>query len=1065
MRQIAATCKNTVTKGLAAPIRPGTILEMNRNARSLFALITACFLASGAAGLIYQVVWSRYLALFLGHTSYAVVAVLVAFMAGLALGNAWFGARADRTQRPLAIYAWLEIGIGLYAVAFPTYYGLCHDAFIGLARRLQPGSGSLLFLKFGFSFLLVLLPTVLMGATFPVLVRYVTRSLAELRERVAALYAINSVGAVAGCILADFWLIPKYGLEMALFGGAALNLLVGLTALVLTFRTEGQPLAPSSRTEAPPVPGEIYSASELRLALIGIGLSGFVAMLYEVAWTRLLALALGSSTHAFSLMLITFISGIALGAWIVYLWKGLRRTLLAFAWAEIALAGTLFVSLFFYRYLSYGFVQMAGLLARREAAYPLYELLQAAICFSVMLIPTLCLGMTLPLVSRIATTELSRTGRSVGSVFALNTVGTVLGAILTGLWIMPALGLARTFALGIALNAGLGLTVLLWNRLGQRRRALIFPCTVGLLLLWYVGASLGPIWERSLLLGLWRLQNPPESAAAFRKMAEEVVLHYHKDGAGATVAVQSWKHRNPEQLTLKVNGKADAGTATDMITQLLLAHIPALLHPTAKQALVVGLGSGMTCGALARHSAVERVDAVEISPEVVEAARLFRRFNDNVLESPKLHVSVEDAKSFLQLGTRQYDLIISEPSNPWMAGVAAVFSREYYESCAARLQPDGVMAQWMHVYETSDETVEMVLRTFFSVFPYTSIWQPATGDLILLGATRPLQVDLESTRRRFADPAIQEDLARVGLRSLPTVLAREIIPQQNALFTVPAQGAIHSDFFPQLEYLAQRGFFLGKAAERWRQYREDLSPRATTWLGLYLAKHPLTDDDYKAFARDFRAHRSPDAALFRSLLHRWQSESPQPGLLLDLWALATDHTPAVELRTLTLAPLREAMSNAAATNPMPLRTYALDLMNTYRAQRSVFYRPPTTDLEQILPRLIETDPDGRRVYRLHLAELAWDRGDDPRCLELGQMALDPDLARGGPIDFSSDLTAPCSVLYRMIETLFRNGKLAEAWALCQQANGGGYVASADEFYPLLEVTYRRVEAAVAQPGP
>jgi spermidine synthase len=306
---------------------------MKLTARMTFTAVMLCFLISGMAGLVYQVVWTRYLALFLGHTSYAVVAVLVAFMGGLAVGNAWLGARADRTEKPLAWYAWLEIGIGVYALLFPAYYKICHFAFVSLASRFEPGSGSLLLLKFLFSLATVLCPTTLMGATFPALTRFVTRALSELREKVAALYFINSFGAVLGCLLADFWWIPDRGLESTVFAGAALNVAAGVVALYISRRSGEEKAAVPVKTESP-VLNESFSVPELRLALVGIGLSGFVAMLYEVAWTRVMALALGSTTHAFSLMLVTFISGIAIGAWIIYRWRRLGRSLEAFAMAD-----------------------------------------------------------------------------------------------------------------------------------------------------------------------------------------------------------------------------------------------------------------------------------------------------------------------------------------------------------------------------------------------------------------------------------------------------------------------------------------------------------------------------------------------------------------------------------------------------------------------------------------------------------------------------------------------------------------------------------------------------------
>ena len=381
------------------------------------------------------------------------------------------------------------------------------------------------------------------------------------------------------------------------------------------------------------------------------------------------------------------------------------------------------------------------------------------------------------------------------------------------------------------------------------------------------------------------------------------------------------------------------------------------------------------------------------------------------------------------------------------------------------------MAQWMHIYETTDETLNLVFRTFLSVFPYMSIWQPALGDFVLIGGVQPLQVSLPDTIARYSEAPVAADLARVGLLTLPTVLSREIVPQQNGLFIVPPEGPLHSDFYPALEYVAHRAFFLNRMAERWRQFREDFTPRATTHFGRYLQQHSLTHDDFVAFVRDYDEHRMPDPPLFRSLLLRWQDHTNRPVFPVDLWMAAADRTPAAELRVLRLSPLRDAMVQDAATNPAPLRFYAADLMEAYRSQRSIFYLPPATNLTSVLERLIETDPGQQRVYKLNLAELAWDRGDDARCLELAQAALDPDVTKGGPIDFSRDPVAPRAVLYRAVETLFRSGKPDQAWVVCQEARSGGFLVNADTLFPLLNVTYRRVEAAVGQkpdftqPGP
>ncbi|MDA1275454.1 MAG: fused MFS/spermidine synthase [Verrucomicrobia bacterium] len=1025
---------------------------MKPSARVVFAIVISCFFVSGAAGLVYQIVWARYLALFLGHTSYAIVAVLAAFMGGLAIGNAWFGFRADRSSRPLALYGWLEIGITVYAVLFPAYYAFCHNAYVFSGKFCPMGSTRLLLLKFLFAILTIIVPTILMGATFPVLTRFVTRSMSELRERVAALYATNSAGAVAGVLVAQYWWVPAIGLEMAVYAAAALNLAAGVAALYLSRRmNEGKP-AESLKSVSEAGVVERFSTKELRMAIIAIGVSGFVAMLYEVAWTRLLALVLGSSTHAFALMLVTFITGIAFGSWAVYRWKTLRRTLDAFAWAEVALAVALFFSLFFYEYLPYWFSHLGDSLSRKPETYPVFQFLQALVCFGVMFVPTVCLGATLPLASRIATSEVASTGRSVGRVFCVNTIGTVLGAVVTGLWLLPAAGLARTFAVGITLNALIGFAIL--NRDRLNRRTVVFAPLVALGFVWLCGTLFTQTWQRAFSLGLWRNLSPPASLQNYRNMIANESLMYHRDGAGSTVTVVNWNEQGRELIGLKVNGKPDASTQLDVITQRLIGHIPMFLRPESRQALVIGLGSGMTCASIARHPTIERIDVVEISPEVAEAARHFRDFNDSVLDNPRLNLAVEDAKSFLKLTDQQYDIVISEPSNPWMAGVAGVFSLEYYESCRERLKPGGLMAQWLQVYEASEDMVNMVIRTFSTVFPYVSIWRTAVGDLLLAGTLEPNPVDLDQLARRFEVPEVKSDLESVGIVAVPVLLSCQIVSQENGAF-LPAQGPLHSDFFPGLEHLSERAFFVKREVLHWRGFDENLLTRPRTLLGQYLETYPLAESDYKAFGRFYLDHRLPESNVFRSIILRWQREQPEATLPMEMMAQVMGGALASESEALRLAPLRDTLFERAENDPEPLRMYASYLMQTYRAQRTVFNLPPTEELERLIQRLLETNPKNQRVYKLHLAELAWDRGEDDRCFELGQSAFDPDITKGGRISFAIDPEAPRIVLARMAESLWRSGSVAQAWYVCQSAEENRYTGT----YPPLDMIYRRIEAA------
>jgi spermidine synthase len=1014
-----------------------------------------CLLVSGVAALVYQVVWMRYLALFMGHTSYAVVAVLVVFMGGLALGNAMLGSLADRARRPLALYGWLEIVIGLYAWLFPWYFEVAQSMYFGMAKSIGMGGIAGLGLKFVFGFAILFVPTVLMGGTLPVLTRLVTRTIGEVQERVSTLYFVNSAGAVIGVILAEFWFVPSGGLQVTVYLAAAMNLIVGAVALGVS----GYLGEENNEKPAAPKPKSVSSSGERgsvqRLVLWSIALSGFVAMLYEVAWTRLLAMVLGSSSHGFSVMLITFISGIAVGAWLIGRWREIENPVRLFARLEILVGVTIFISLFTFEYLPFWFVHLANLLNRTPDAYPLYHVVQASICFLVMFVPTVCLGMTLPLVSRIATDEVAKTGRSVGLVFSVNTIGTVLGAALTGLVLLPTLGLSRVFGLGIAINVAIGIVILIRGSEQSRRFAMIGLPLLIIGIVSFTGGRFGNAWQRVLTQGLWRRATPPESMAEVRRLANNSEILYHQDGAGATVTVNSYDPGEDNLLSLRVNGKVDASTAGDMLTQLLSGHIPMLLRPGAENVLVVGLGSGITCGAVLRHETVARLDTVEISPEVVEGARFFKKANDDVLNNERMHLAVEDAKSFLKLTDHDYDVIISEPSNPWLAGVSGVFSAEYYDNCRSKLRPGGVMAQWVQLYETNNEALQTVLATFASVFPHLSIWMGMESDLILIGSMEPMALDMKELEQRFYQPRIHEHFKQIDILRFPVFLTTELVSHSNGYFTTPDDSPVHSDFFPRLEYLAQRGFFERRVATYWNQFNELYSPRPMTLLGRYLADHTLSQPDFRAIASFFLERKTYDPEYFRSILEEWLRRFEGDHLALAMSAQFAGFRTTWESEITFLGKHKEAILKQAESDPDLLRQYAKYLMQHYRSQRSAFHLPESTELEEVLTKLIQLDPTFQRTYRMHLAEVAWDRGDDDRFFEIAGLAFSPEFELGPP-NYEFDSLAPYRTLGLMIETHWRKGNIPEAWGVCQQAIAGKYLGDdALRRLPVLDLAFRK----------
>ncbi|HXT40479.1 MAG TPA: fused MFS/spermidine synthase [Candidatus Angelobacter sp.] len=1020
---------------------------MHLRPRAVSALVAGCVFASGAAGLAYEIVFARYLGLFLGHDGYAVVAVLVAFMGGLAIGNSWFGGKVDqRPDKALRFYAWLEIGIGLYALGFPAVHFTSKQLFLRLAGAWQPGGLMLIVLKFIFATLTILPPAILMGGTLPAVVRFATRSLSELRGRVASLYFTNSLGAVFGCLASDFWWIPDFGLPATLRAGAVVNLLVGILALSLS-------RAVSTRKERASGPSaaaaeESVSPAQTRLVMTGIAISGFAAMLYEVAWTRLLALTLGSTTHAFSLMLAAFIAGIAAGAWAIARWRVLRRSLAAFAQVEIVLGVVVFISLPLYSHLPYAFAKSAAWLASDSGAYPLYASLQGVLCFAVMFMPALLLGATLPLASRAAATDTAGAGKTVGRVFALNTLGAVVGTISTGLWLMPTLGLASTFGVGIAANLAAG-AIICRGTMPSIKSWLIPAAAVFLFgVPWICGRAFDSEWQRVFTLGLWRQPRSIASLAEFKSVVRENNLKFYRDGVVATVSVNAWTEGGTEQLNLRVNGKPDASTAGDMPTQLLLGHLPMLLRPQSEHVLVVGLGSGVTCGAVARHASVKQVDAVEISPDVVAAARLFSAYNHQVLEDPRLRLTVDDARSFLQTTDQTYDAIISEPSNPWIAGVAGLFTREFFESCRARLRSDGLMAQWIHLYDNNQAALEVVMRTFSSVFPNVAVWQSEELDLILVGSARPWKADLTSLLARFDEADVRADLARARINRPAVLLSREIISQSYGRFLAAPAGPVQTDLKPVLEYLAQRAFFAHENAAQWLQLDENLSTHADTLLAEYLRSHPLTVEDYRAFAEFYFAYHLPAPELLRSLCLRWQEDPAAQGALIELLPRLPPLGTTPELEALRFTALRENLLARADKDPGLLRHYAKLLLQVYRSQRSVFYFPRATELQTVLERLLTADPANLPSYQLQLAELAWDRGDTEGCIRLSRKALSADNRSSSEND---------AAFARFAEALLLTGRRDEALESCRRGRDAGHGG------PRLEMVARRVAASEASP--
>jgi predicted membrane-bound spermidine synthase len=773
--------------------------------RSLVTIVLLLFFCSGVTALIYEVLWTKHLSLMFGSTVQAQAVVLAVFMGGLAAGNRLAAVWADRWRLPLKMYGILEIGIALYACFFPTWFAFADRILIGIGPWLAGSKGLFLLFNCALGAGLLLLPTTLMGATLPFLAGWLERQGSDSGRRVARFYALNSLGAVLGAWLAGFLLVRMLGLDASIRIAALLNGLVGAAAVLLGNLEMPGVAASGSRS----VTDRLEVSAILRRGCWLVAFSGATAMGLEILASRALALIAGGSLQAFALVLMAFILGIGLGSSFIAsprlrLGQGLTGTIVLFLAAAIwvgALAVCIEYWVEVYRMARLG-------LARNEAGYVYHQCLVGVLAMGVLGFPAGLLGAVLPLWIRTVSKESTLLGMSVGRLLTWNTLGAVFGSLAVGFVIMPGLGLRGAFGL---LAFGLCLVALGLARLVSSRKLQVM--SAGVVLVLSLGfLSGGEEWRLTLGSGVYRAREKVYEPGAVERYKKSHRLLFCEDAPDATVAVEESVvvGRETGTLSLRINGKTDASTTADLSTQMLLAHLPMIHRPHSQDVFVLGLGSGITAGTLLAYPDVRVVVAENCEP-VVRAARFFTPWNRGVLDSPQVKLQRQDGRMVLKLSPQKYDVIISEPSNPWTAGVGSVFSQEFFQLAADRLKPGGLMVQWFHVYEMNDAIVAMILRTFNSVFPHFEIWDTAYGDIVLMGSLSPWSLDPAAVDKSFTLEAPADDLRRLGVGRSLLMLARQLASQRTA-FAIAGPGPVQSDLFPILEYEAPRAFYIGETA-------------------------------------------------------------------------------------------------------------------------------------------------------------------------------------------------------------------------------------------------------------
>ena len=792
-----------------------------------------CFFLSGAAGLIYQVVWTRMLTQIFGNTTYAIATVLSAFMAGLAIGSYVFGQIADRGKNDFLLYGILEAGVGVYGFAVPWLFALAQKAYGPIFGLNETHPFLFNLVLFFLSFVLLVFPTLLMGATLPVLSRFFVRSFAQFGRRVGDLYATNTLGAVIGCATAGFILIPVYGMRAAVFVAAAANLFIALVILIVDRLREKDAPAAAAVPESVAAPDESAIGSSPWLSwvlLVSFALSGFASLVYENAWTRALTLVIGSSIYSFTTMLVTFLVGLALGGFLYARWLGERDVRLSlFGLLELWIGLAALATIPLFERLPLIFVR---LLQGFGDTFTVFLSLQVFLSALVMLVPTILLGMTFPLVARLFTQNLYRVGSGVGSSYAANTVGAVLGAFAGGFILIPHIGVQNTIIFAVVMNLVIGCVLVASDaRLGALPR---YSLSIAVLILAVILPGKVQRWDRHVLTsGVTiysdRYETLPTNSLRVEEMKRDDIMFY-REGLTSTVSVH--KIAGSDYLYFKSNGKID-GSYGDALSQLMTSYIPMMLHPKAEQTLIIGLGTGMSAKALATFDSVKEVEVIEIEPAMIQASKYFDRTSvplaavpagvsfpaddsqgrvwynskekrlyykgvmdrevhqqllqrsddanyrvqvdrlfrnarhsrhSSVLEKKKVRVIPTDGRNYILATPKFYDVITAEPSNPWIAGIANLYTREFYQVIRSKIKDDGIFAQWFHNYSMSPDDFRMVFRTFAEAFPYVSLWSMKESDYLLVGSKQPHKFNYAAVKEIFdKNPSLRSDFEYLGL--------------------------------------------------------------------------------------------------------------------------------------------------------------------------------------------------------------------------------------------------------------------------------------------------------------
>ena len=767
-------------------------------------VLICVFALSGFSGLIYEHIWTHYLKLFLGHAAYAQTLVLGIFMGGLAVG-AWLSARySQRVSNALQVYAITEGVIGLFGLVFHATFEWAIDmAYSSVFPRLESQMAIALF-KWTLSGCLILPQSILLGMTFPLMsTSLIRRFPGSSGATIAILYFTNSLGAAVGVLVSGFWLVAEVGLPGAILAAALLNIGVALISWLLAKSAEHRPDEPRAAAAS------TVTAGSLSWLLLGVAcFTGVASFIYEISWIRMLNLILGSSTHSFELMLSSFILGLALGGlWIKRRIGEIDDSVRYLGVIQLVMGLLALSTIALYPQLFRAMQAVMDSLGKTSGGYFLFNVISFLLSLGLMLPATFCAGMTLPLLTQ-ALMQHQYGERSIGHVYAVNTLGAIIGVFAATHIGMPMLGLKGLVTAGAVLDMVLGVT-LVW----YVRRSPVFEWAVG------VAATMALSIGFASFVVEW---NPIHMASGVYRHgmllpSEHVSVPFHKDGKTATVDIVKLSDGS---MSIRTNGKVDAAiqmerrgqVTSDEDTMVIAAALPMALNPEARVVANIGFGSGLTSHVLLGNDSIERLDTIEIEPAMVEGAQRFRPRVEAVYSDPRSHIYIEDARTFFSTQHTKYDIIISEPSNPWVSGVASLFTDEFYRAIRSHLNPNGVLVQWFQVYEMDPPLVFSVLQAVNKNFSRSAMYSTPGGSDILILASNGGNVSAPSGEI-FKYPSVKKELEPFAIKTaedlaLLRVVDRETLVPLLMAFNTP----VNSEYFPFLDLNAARSRFMRHSA-------------------------------------------------------------------------------------------------------------------------------------------------------------------------------------------------------------------------------------------------------------